>query len=137
MTNSQRLAAVRRCLDRWIEGQNSEIDVEIHEAVLIRDGYYVGRRFKLAQFHAVWFMEEDEIKIHDSQGVLLARLDSTAIDAASQATGSRSDQSSEPADEGMATIPMPQSFATDDFRRSENATRSVGESSELVIRRAA
>jgi len=82
MTNSQRLAAVRRCLDRWLEQQHCDADIDIRDAVLIRGGFYVGRRFELGQFHAVWFMEEDQVKVHDAAGNVLARFDTQAIDLA-------------------------------------------------------
>jgi hypothetical protein len=82
MTNSQRLAAVRRCLDRWLEQQHCDADIDIRDAVLIRGGYYIGRRFELGQFHAVWFMEEDQVKVHDAAGNVLARFDAAAIDLA-------------------------------------------------------
>ncbi len=84
MTNSQRLAAVRRCLDRWIEEQQSDGDIEIRDSILIRDGFFVGRRFQLGRYHAVWFMEEDEVKVHDQSGSLVARLDSFDINRSSQ-----------------------------------------------------
>jgi hypothetical protein len=84
MTNSQRLAAVRRCLDRWLDAQNPDSEIEIRDSVLIRNGFYVGRRFLLGTFSAVWFMEEDEVKVHDASGSMIARFGSQDIDRASQ-----------------------------------------------------
>ncbi len=103
MTNSQRLAAVRRCLDRWLEQHQTGGDVELRDAVLIRDGFYVGRRFQLGKFQAVWFMEEDEVKIHDAAGSLVARLDSAAIDRVGR---NDSQQANQAVLEPAATLPM-------------------------------
>lgn len=41
------------------------------EAVLIRDGYFCGRRFEADGFHAVWFTEEHEIKFFDRGGAMV------------------------------------------------------------------
>ena len=108
MTNSQRLAAVRRCLDRWLEEQHAGGDIEIGDAVLIRDGFYVGRRFQLGKFQAVWFMEEDEVKIHDATGALLVRLDSAAIDLVGCNASSSviHEVSADRLAESVSTIPM-------------------------------
>ena len=43
----------------------------IEEAILIRDGFYWGRRFRCGPLEAVWFVEEDQLKIYNQQGVLL------------------------------------------------------------------
>lgn len=108
MTNSQRLAAVRRCLDRWLEEQHAGGDIEIGDAVLIRDGFYVGRRFQLGKFQAVWFMEEDEVKIHDATGALLARLDTAAIDLVGCNAGATvvREVSGKAVTEPVSTLPM-------------------------------
>jgi len=41
------------------------------EAVLIRDGYFCGRRFEADGFQAVWFTEEHQIKFYDRAGAVL------------------------------------------------------------------
>jgi hypothetical protein len=38
------------------------------EIVLIRDGNYCGRRFEAAGGHAVWFAEEDQLKLVSDRG---------------------------------------------------------------------
>jgi len=108
MTNSQRLAAVRRCLDRWLENQQSDGDIEISDAVLIRGGFYVGRTFQLGPYRAVWFMEDDEVKIHNVAGAVVAKLDSAAIDLGSRFANSTEirAQSTDLETDIVATIPM-------------------------------
>lgn len=47
----------------------------LRETVLIRDGHYCGHKFSNDQLDAVWFIEEDEIKIYDANHRLI-RVDS-------------------------------------------------------------
>lgn len=76
MTNSQRLATVRRCLTRWLRqhggnGDTLPIGVPFRESILIRDGFYCGRRFHAPGHEAVWFLEEDQLKIASDDGQTL------------------------------------------------------------------
>ena len=41
------------------------------ESVLIRAGFYCGYRFRSESYCAVWFCEEDEIKIYDAAHTLV------------------------------------------------------------------
>jgi hypothetical protein len=78
MTNSQRLATVRNRLTRWLaEQQEGDADTQgdgrnpiLTESILIRDEFYCGRRFQAASHQAVWFIEEDELKIYRNDGEL-------------------------------------------------------------------
>ncbi len=101
MTNSQRLATVRDRLIRWLadqrdensptgdkpaRGENSEGGPQdrqhiVSESILIRDGFYCGRRFDLGNHRAVWFLEEDELKVYDDAGKLVCVLSGEEIDA--------------------------------------------------------
>ena len=40
----------------------------LEETILIRDGFYCGRRFRVDGHQAVWFCEENELKIYDADG---------------------------------------------------------------------
>lgn len=44
---------------------------EIAETALIRDGLYCGHRFSAGNLSAVWFFEENEVKIFDEHRKLL------------------------------------------------------------------
>ena len=59
---------VRRHTRRRLEGMGAALGAELVETILIRDGYYCGRRFECDGFSAVWFVEEHELKIHDRDG---------------------------------------------------------------------
>lgn len=84
MTNSQRLSAVRTALRKWISDRHpdqGDCDRPLSEAMLIREGFFCGRRFRFQLYHAVWFMEEDEVKIQSLQGEVVTRLATSDIDA--------------------------------------------------------
>ena len=93
MTNSQRLAAVRTALRQWIADRHPGRDDSgkpLSETMLIRNGYFCGRRFRFQLYHAVWFIEEDEVKILGPDGAIAARLSSQEIDALAHCFGERS-----------------------------------------------
>ena len=77
MTNSQRLATVRQCLNRWLARQSTQVQDELEEShhwresILVRDGFYCGRRFVADAYEAIWFLEEDELKISNHLGEVL------------------------------------------------------------------
>ena len=112
MTNSQRLAKVRARLLQWIadqqpdpataiasdrlaldptrdataavdqKGQQLSEPAILRETILIRDEHFCGRHFYTAAHHAIWFIEEDQLKVFSSEGKLLCVLGSQAIDDA-------------------------------------------------------
>jgi hypothetical protein len=45
------------------------------ESILIRDGYYCGRRFESEVAYAVWFLEENQIKVHGPDGSVIKVLE--------------------------------------------------------------
>ncbi len=94
--------------------------------MLIRKGYFCGRRFRFQLYHAVWFMEEDEVKIHAPQGEVVERLGASEIDALAQAwhqDGDRTEHTlsiAEHLDSSAAS-------ATAAFERREAGSRSDGQ----------
>ena len=87
MTNSQRLAMVRDCLKCWLKDQDTykENDESIlRETILIRNEFFCGRQFHLRNHHAIWFIEEDELKIYGPDRELAATFDSQQISAAGE-----------------------------------------------------
>ncbi|QDV64031.1 hypothetical protein [Crateriforma conspicua] len=86
MTNSQRLAMIRNALTAWIRQQPDAPGsvrrpdesttsgdpsatgpgggvIRFAESMVIREGFFCGRRLAYADWVAVWFMEEDQVKI--------------------------------------------------------------------------
>lgn len=50
-------------------------DVEFCESVLIRDGFYCGRRFTSDAVRAVWFAEDNVVKFYGKDGQFLVSRD--------------------------------------------------------------
>ena len=90
MTNSQRLTTVRERFVQWLldaDDVQTAADPDQaairRESILIRDEFYCGRRFHTDLYDAVWFIEEDELKIFRADGSLACVLNSAEIDATS------------------------------------------------------
>lgn len=89
MTNSQRLANVRVALQHWLARHVESPAGEVapagslqrlgSESILIRGGFYCGRRFDAGTHHAVWFVEEDELKIYELSGQLVCSMQADEI----------------------------------------------------------
>ena len=87
MTNSQRLATVRKRFLDWLEktveisaNADSEDSLIVRESMLIRDEFFCGRTFHAEHYNAVWFIEEDVLKIHRADGSLELVLQGAEID---------------------------------------------------------
>jgi hypothetical protein len=50
-------------------GVSTESSLE--ETILIRNGFYCGRRFAATGAHAIWFCEENQLKFYGEQGAVL------------------------------------------------------------------
>ncbi|MCC9657816.1 hypothetical protein [Rhodopirellula halodulae] len=102
MTPSQKLARARHCFQAWLKQEN---DTEIRETIQIRpetdaapwsesvficDGFYRGRRFRTENASAIWFTEEDELKIQNAEGSVVATLSSSDMEAQFQTSHSDS-----------------------------------------------
>lgn len=51
----------------------------IRETLLIRDGFYCGRKFSLEGYSLIWFVEEDQIKVFDKENALLLSTSTSAF----------------------------------------------------------
>ena len=56
----------------------------LRESILIRGGAYCGRRFDSAAGHAIWFLEENQIKFYDAAGRLAEVAETSAPERTSQ-----------------------------------------------------
>jgi hypothetical protein len=72
MTNALKLERVRQLLHGWYRNQTGA-EPPLREAILVRDGFYCGRRFILGDYQATWFVEEDEVKIASRNGTIVER----------------------------------------------------------------
>lgn len=94
MTNAQRLTVVRQTFTQWLAGREGcdadPMATPFAESMLICDGIFRGRRLAANRHYAVWFIEEDELKIHDAEtGQLVEHLTGDQIDAANDEGSTR------------------------------------------------
>jgi hypothetical protein len=73
--------SVRTRVRQLLAAAGLPTEAPVRETLLIRNGNYCGRRFESDGAHAVWFMEEDQIKLYSPEGLLLsvANASSTAV----------------------------------------------------------
>ena len=43
-------------------------DIDPHESLLIQDGHFCGRRFTYDGMQAIWFFEDNEVKVYGRDG---------------------------------------------------------------------
>jgi hypothetical protein len=134
MTNSQRLATVRTRLLQWLaeeEGgtvtpRDSENGI-LRESILIRKEFYCGRSFHTAAHQAVWFIEEDELKIYRNNGELLCVLSGDQINVVEGAVKfeQEADHAHEPNLPNVIKLPAPvdRNGAGDGNRAGDAETR--------------
>lgn len=93
MTHSQRLAQVRECFCQVaaadLDQSRQTVAIE-RESILIRDEFLCGRRIDCGTHRGVWFIEQDELKVHRASGELVAVYRGTEIDG--QLESAESDQ---------------------------------------------
>ena len=68
MQHSQLLEAVRQHVRRTFTAQGVDDLDDCCETILIREGFYCGRRFTCDSHRAIWFVEEKVIKFYSADG---------------------------------------------------------------------
>ncbi len=63
---------IRRSIRQLFERAGAPPNQPIRETFLIRGGYFCGRRFRCGDLSAVWFIDENQIKLYGPNGQLLA-----------------------------------------------------------------
>lgn len=71
MQHAEVLEAIRQLTRITFAHLGAQVPLEISENILIRDETYCGRRFQCGQLQAIWFVEEDEIKIYGGNGAVV------------------------------------------------------------------
>ena len=71
------LAQIRSLVREKLNRFGCSAEAVPNEAMLIRDGYFCGRRFQRDGLEAVWFIEENQIKFFDRDGSILEVLEVT------------------------------------------------------------
>ena len=70
MRHSELLQQIRNRVSQALAAMGVET-TDMNETILIRDGHYCGRRFQVEHGHAVWFLEENQIKVYLSDGQVI------------------------------------------------------------------
>lgn len=68
MHHAQLTESIRRRVAAAFARLGAGQDAELRESILIRDGAYCGRRFDGPLGHAIWFVEEDQLKFYRLDG---------------------------------------------------------------------
>ncbi len=66
------------------------------ESLMIRGGMYCGRRFDAEHGHALWFFEEDQIKVFGADGGVLRVMERVSAPQMGAAGGRRSKEQGQP-----------------------------------------
>ncbi len=102
MTPSQKLTRARNCVHAYCHEQFPEETIELQDSIFISDGFYRGRRFRCDQASAVWFAEEDQLKIHTPEGACVASWDAAEMVQRLK----RVEQAEQVESQGPSTLPM-------------------------------
>jgi hypothetical protein len=68
--SGQSIETIREFIQQLFQQAGAEAGSPTHEALLIRNGYYCGRKFERDGLQAIWFIEEHQIKLYGQQGHL-------------------------------------------------------------------
>jgi hypothetical protein len=71
MPHCEHLEIIRTLVRSAFRELGANEDAQLREKILIREDLYCGRRFQCNDLQAVWFIEEDEIKIYGSDGAVV------------------------------------------------------------------
>jgi hypothetical protein len=79
MQHSQTLSAVRQVVREIFAELGQAEDCQATEHILLREDMYCGRRFQADGLQAIWFIEENEIKIYERDGSVARVLSSSDV----------------------------------------------------------
>jgi hypothetical protein len=71
MPHAQLTQLVRRLVAGALVSHGDPEETAIEETIMIRQGAYCGRRFRAKSGYAIWFVEENQIKVFEDGGKLL------------------------------------------------------------------
>ena len=71
MPHSRTLGDVRELVRASFAQLGADKEAQMSEHILIRDDLYCGRRFRCGDLQAVWFIEENEIKVYGPDGTVV------------------------------------------------------------------
>ena len=71
MPNAQLTQFVRRLVADALLSHCGPHENAVQESIVIRNGVYCGRRFQTAGGYAIWFVEENQVKVFEDGGRLV------------------------------------------------------------------
>jgi hypothetical protein len=76
MHHAEALEAVRKAVRSHFVELGADVGFQLNEHILVRHDVYCGRRFFANGLQAIWFVEEDQLKIHARDGTVARVLSS-------------------------------------------------------------
>lgn len=70
MPHAELTQHVRQLVAEAFARANMPQPTEFSESILIKSGNYCGRRFAGEGGHAIWFVEENQLKLYNAEGKL-------------------------------------------------------------------
>ena len=70
MSHPNRTDQIRQFIRDSLIQHGADQSLEVRETLLIKAGNYCGHRIKVGEFHAVWFVEEDQVKFFGPEGLI-------------------------------------------------------------------
>lgn len=70
MDRVELLEQIRALIGATLTFHGAAPDSPVAEAMLIRGGFFCGRRFERDGLQAIWFVEENEIKVYGRDGAI-------------------------------------------------------------------
>lgn len=133
MTNSQRQSKARHSFLQWVSenptspdhsaerNESKKTPTIVREGMVIREDFFLGRRFVTETCDAIWFIEEDQLKIFDTSGTVLQVMDRDEIDfRADQYEKSLAEDVDAGVSEQVTTIKIEQQSTSSDPGEDEN-----------------
>lgn len=71
MQHFAQLESTRELVQQTLQQLEGNVVEDLQETILICDGCYCGRRFRSLTHHAIWFIEENELKFYGPDGVVV------------------------------------------------------------------
>ena len=70
MSHNQLTNHVRQLVYETLREFGLSTEAVPQETILVRGGLYCGRRFDADGYHAIWFVEENQVKFYGPHGLL-------------------------------------------------------------------
>ena len=67
MSHIKKVEQARQEFSQLLASCGASDDEPISESMLIRDGFYVGRRFRHGDVEGIWLVDSDELIINDGE----------------------------------------------------------------------